>query len=505
MYFLFTIIVILTIFLLRPCLKKYRENKRISFYIDALPGEKCYPLIGSSLSYFKISREDLFETVSKKRHAQYGPIVRNWYGSFPVVHIYKPEHAQVIFKSGTIINKGNVYRFLFPWLGQGLISGSGSTWKAHRKIITPSFHFKILDNYGEIFAEKSEAFVKYLKKYDGQDYFEVTNVIAKIALDIISETAMGVKLHLLESGNEGTEYANALSDFCEIACSRIKNLLLQNDLIFRFTKQGRKSQKALDIIHSFNKKVITQRKEYFQKNKNELLVEDELGRKQKVSFLDMLLVHQENNNFTDTEIEHEVNTFLFGGQDTTVATLTFAFVALGNYPDILKRVQEELDHIFADDPFRKITPKDINEMEYLDRVVKEVLRFFCFVPFLGRYLEEDVEIDGVLIPKGVNVIIDLFDLHHDPDHYPEPYKFDPDRFLPENSAERHPYAYAPFSAGARNCLGQKFAIRNVKTLLSYILRKYNVKCQEHPEDLRYYADIVLRPQNGVHIKIESRK
>lgn len=145
-------------------------------------------------------------------------------------------------------------------------------------------------------------------------------------------------------------------------------------------------------------------------------------------------------------------------------------------------------------------------MEYLDRVLKEVLRCYSFVPILARTLTEDVEIgkcfkkfkllkikiflfilDGVVLPKGCNLTIDLYDLHHDPDHYPDPYKFDPDRFLPEVVAKRHPYAYVPFSAGPRNCLGEDFEI-SPKTIstnsnICYIFRS-KVRNEEHQDSPR---------------------
>ncbi|KAH1006182.1 hypothetical protein HUJ05_006943 [Dendroctonus ponderosae] len=128
-----------------------------------------------------------------------------------MVHIYKPEHVEVIFKSNTITSKGMFYRFFMMWLGQGLISGSGPRWRAHRKIITPSFHFKILDSYGEIFAEKGACLVNYLRKFEGKGFVEITEDLTKIGLDVITETAMGVRLGFLEgSSAEGLEYAKAI-------------------------------------------------------------------------------------------------------------------------------------------------------------------------------------------------------------------------------------------------------------------------------------------------------
>uniref|UniRef100_A0AAR5PD92 Cytochrome P450 n=1 Tax=Dendroctonus ponderosae TaxID=77166 RepID=A0AAR5PD92_DENPD len=504
-FVLAVVVCFLGLVLALPVLKRRKTFRRISYYIDQLPGDKWYPLVGSVVSLWGLKREDLFQAMAN-RHLRLGPIFRNWYGSLPVVHLYKPEHVQVVFKSNTNINKGVFYKYLFPWLGQGLISGSGPKWRVHRKIITPSFHFNILDSYGEIFAEKGACLAKYLQRFEGKGFVEITGDLTKIGLDIITETAMGIKLGILEGNNtEGVEYANAIMSFLQVTYRRVANPLYNLDWLFKHTAVGRESERCCSVIHSFNQHIIQTRKRLLEAQGGLAVEEDELGRKKKVSFLDLLLNYQRSNPFADEEVEDEVSTFMFGGFDTTTATLTCAFAALGNHPEYLARVQEELDEIFSDEPTRKVTPQDVARMEYLDRVVREVLRCFCFVPFIYRNLDEDIAIDGYTIPRGANLSISLYNLHHDPDHYPEPFKFDPDRFLPENCAKRHPYAFVPFSAGPRNCLGQKFAMRNVKALLACVLREYNVKCQQRLEDIKYTIEIVLRPVNGLHVALERRK
>ncbi|KAH0818216.1 hypothetical protein GEV33_004571 [Tenebrio molitor] len=125
-------------------------------------------------------------------------------------------------------------------------------------------------------------------------------------------------------------------------------------------------------------------------------------------------------------------------------------------PDICRyeKVHQELDEIFQGEE-RPITPQDILKMQYLDKVVKETQRVIPVVPVIARTLDQDLEIGGRVIPAGVMVVIHLACLHKDPQQFPEPERFDPDRFLPENIAKRHPYSFVPFSAGPRNCLGKR--------------------------------------------------
>uniref|UniRef100_A0A1B0DR39 Uncharacterized protein n=1 Tax=Phlebotomus papatasi TaxID=29031 RepID=A0A1B0DR39_PHLPP len=154
---------------------------------------------------------------------------------------------------------------------------------------------------------------------------------------------------------------------------------------------------------------------------------------------------------------------------------------------------------------RSPTMKELLDMKYLECCIKEALRLYPSVPLIARQIKEDVHIDSYTIPAGTTAMIVTYMLHRNPEIYYKPEQFNPDRFLPQNCQGRHPYAYIPFSAGPRNCIGQKFAILEEKSVISAVLRKFKIEAVDRREDLTLMGELILRPKDGLRVRITPRK
>ncbi|KAF2886529.1 hypothetical protein ILUMI_19643 [Ignelater luminosus] len=491
LFFSLTIVIILT------------KHLKTRAALSQIPGPHGKFLIGILLNIMD-TPENIWSYV---RHlsGKYYPIYKYWILHIPVVTLVCPDDIEIVFSSTKHSAKGDVYKVLLPWLGTGLLTSKGLKWQNRRKILTPAFHFNILQQFIGIFTEESQLLVKQLQIECEKPYTNIVPIITQCTLRAICETAMGTKL---EEDAKSQEYTNAIFRLGEILFHRLTRIWYYYGASFRLTSLYREQNKLLKILHGFSRSVIKNRKDNFKEPID--LVTLSSGTfsplKRQLAMLDLLISAKYSGEPIDDEgIREEVDTFMFEGHDTTTACISFTLLLLACHKDIQEKVVQELQDVFGDSN-RAPTFQDLQNLRYLERVLKESLRFYPSVPFLSRVSEEEIHTyTGYTIPSNTIMHIHIYDLHHNPQLYPEPEKFDPDRFLPENSAGRHPFAYIPFSAGPRNCIGQKFAFLEIKTIVSYILRNFVLEPVDQPSDITMITHFVLKTRNGIRVKFLKRQ
>ncbi|KAJ8262289.1 hypothetical protein GJAV_G00164760 [Gymnothorax javanicus] len=473
------------------------------YEMKPVPGiARAYPFIGHALE-FKANTGDFFcQIIQYTNEFRDWPLLKIWVGPMPFVVLYHSETVEIVLNNPKHLDKSDVYGFLYPWLGTGLLTSTGEKWRRRRKMLTPTFHFSILTEFLEVMNEQAEVLTRKLEKQAGGGPFNCFSFITLCALDIICETAMGKKVYA--QNNSDSEYVQSVYKMSDIISRRQRAPWYWPDIVYYFLGEGKEHDRTLKILHSFTESVIRERAECISSSA-ESDRESEQGLRKRRAFLDMLLksTDEEGHGLSHRDIQEEVDTFMFEGHDTTAASLNWTLHLLGSHPEEQKKVHEELQEVLGPSD-RPITTDDLRRLRYLECVIKESLRLFPSVPFFARRICEDCSINGFKVPKGVNAVIIPYALHRDPRHFPDPEVFRPDRFFPENSEGRSPFAYIPFSAGTRNCIGQRFALMEEKVVLAWVLRRFTVESCQKREDLRPVGELILRPEKGIWIKLEQK-
>uniref|UniRef100_A0A8R1DRN0 CYtochrome P450 family n=1 Tax=Caenorhabditis japonica TaxID=281687 RepID=A0A8R1DRN0_CAEJA len=480
----------------------FRKWKRHWVYGNKIPGPPAHPILGNLGPILGVGTEDLSEIFIKwadEQREKGASIMRLMLLGNIYVWPLNGKAVAKIVDSTTEINKGDDYGFFDPWLGGGLLlEGFGNRWKSHRKMLTPAFHFAKLGGYLEVFNQEAKILVDLLSDFSHSgETVDIFPYVKRCALDIICETAMGIQMG--SQINHDHKYVQAVEGFNKIAVLVSFNPHLKNPFIYWLTGYKKQCDEYLHTLKTFTNKVIQERRAAFESGE----VEKETS-KRMMNFLDLMLTMEESNELTSEDIRQEVDTFMFAGHDTTTSSTSWACWNLAHHPKIQEKVYEEMVEVYGEDPSTDVTIEDLGKLNYLDRVLKESKRLVPPVPAFQRKLTNDLEIDGHIVPAGGNITIAPLVLHKNQLVFPDPTKFDPDRFLPDEVSKRHSYDFIPFSAGPRNCIGQKFALLNEKVMLSHIIRNFRIEPANDFKATKPCVEVVAKPSMGIPVRLIRR-
>ncbi|XP_043488900.1 cytochrome P450 4C1-like [Polistes fuscatus] len=408
-----------------------------------------------------------------------------------------PGSIEIITKRTFSYEKHQQYDFFKPLMGNGLFTAPALKWEIHRKILNPIFKEQILSTHMDSIIKNSNRLATILETTKGKNV-DTLHYVHLCTLDIIYDSFLGRDLDL--QNNPECKLDEYMSESMDITFQRIVKVWLYPNIIFNNSSMGKRFQELISHFNKITNEIIREKKESMQKDKITPELEASDARQHTSTFLDLLFKSfYETGEYSEQDIRDEIHTMVFAGSDTTSGTLTFLFLMLATFPEVQQRAYEELYQMYgSSDPENvPITLQDIKKMKYLERVIKETLRLFPAGPIIGRVLQDDLRVnENVVIPKDCSLMLVIFTLHRNDKYWKDPLTFNPDRFLPGNY---NPKCFLPFSSGRRDCIGQTFAMIEMKGIVATTLRKFVVRI-DNPvviEDISLKYNPTLKPTKPV--------
>lgn len=400
-------------------------------------------------------------------------------GPISLVPLVRPEHAQQMLVEGRgVYQKLAELDPLRLLVGHGLFSSEGELWQSQRRLMQPHFTPKAVQRYAEDIRAATSA---TLRRWEGRAEVDALHESMRLAMDVIGRSMFGVP-EIGEAGPLGAAIGTAL----ELASRRMFELSAP---LWLPTPTNRRFLAARGRADAFIFDVIRRRRAGLT------------GSQDARDLLDVLLRARDDESgrgMSDEQLRDEVMTVFIAGHETTAVTLTWALTLLARHPEVEARLHAEVDALADDLPGLG----DIPRLSYTRQVVDETLRLYPAVWALPRTAAQDGEIGGYRIPRGtiVNVLVHL--LHRQPDVWPDPERFDPERFAPAAVAGRHKHAYMPFGAGHRICIGMHFALLELVLALASVARRYRLR---RAAEVPMIGVSTLRPAGPVIMALEPRR
>ncbi|KFO28941.1 leukotriene-B4 omega-hydroxylase 3 isoform X1 [Fukomys damarensis] len=417
-----------------------------------------------------------------------------WKGPMlPIVTLCHPDNIQCVLSASAEVADKDIfaYNFLKPWLGDGLLLIAGHKWSHRRRLLTPSFHFHVLKPYVKIFRACTNVMLAKWQclASEGSACLDMFEHISLLTLDTLQKCVFSFESNCQENWKK---YILTISELSALVTKRIDQPHLHRDSLYHLTRDGQRFQKICEVLKSFTDAVMLDRCRTIVSLRTKTL-----------NFMDVLLLCEDEDGkaLPLEDLRGEAATFMFKGYETTASGLSWALYNLARHPEYQERCRQEVRELLRGRGPEEIEWEDLAQLPFLTMCIKESLRLHPPVTDISRCCTQDVVLpDGRVIPKGVTCLISIFGLHHNPAVWPDPEVYDPFRFDPENSKDRSPLAFIPFSAGPRNCIGQTFAMAEMKVVLALTLLRFRVL--PDATEPRRKPELILRAEGGLWLRVE---
>ncbi len=443
-----------------------------------IPLTKGLPVIGSLPHILK----NPFGYLRQARDT-YGDIYNLNLGISKMLILNNPRQIEHVFVNNVANYRkgGGMWDAVRAMLGNGLVVSEGSFWLRQRRMMQPQFHRQRLAALTDLMVSAIDEVLNTWEKSADGSSFNVAPAFSELTMKVITRTLFGTGL----SAEEMDRTSKAL----DYAVNYILKAIVLNALPSWMPAPGKKEfEESIQQIDETVYRIIADSRA----NKGETnhmmamlldMVDDETG-----------------EGMTDQQLRDEVTTLFLAGYETTSIALTWAFDFLTHNPEMLEKLQAEADAALGD---RLPTFADLMKLPYSRMILQETLRIRPAAWQLPRTAIEDDEIDGYHIPAGTNLIALIYMCHYHPDEWDNPEVFDPERFQTDKAEKRHKFAYMPFGAGQRKCIGMDFALMEGQLALAMVAQRYNLT-KTRDQLATPQLSTTLRPKGGLVVKLEKR-
>jgi len=400
------------------------------------------------------------------------------------LHVYflaAPEYIeQILVTQQRKFIKGRVFQANRELFGSGLLTSEGDFWQHQRTLIQPSFHRERIAAYARTMVDHSQRMLETWRDGDTRD---VHREMMSLTLGIAARTLFSVEI-----AEESARIARALDVVLIVSANPRRLLRLMRMLPLPSELRYRRAVRDLDEI-VFG--IIRDRRASTSTSAED--AGDLLGT--------LLAVRDENGNpMTDQQLRDETLTLLLAGHETTSTALTWTWYLLSQHPEVEQKLHAELKKVLGERP---PAAEDLPRLPYTERVVKESLRLYPPASAILRLAVEESEIGGYKIPKNSSIGMSAWVTHHDPRFFPDPEKFDPDRWTDEFQRSLPRFAFFPFGGGPRVCIGAQFAMMEAVLVLATVAQKFILRLVSgHPVET--FASVTLRPRYGMRMTLHRR-
>jgi cytochrome P450 len=415
--------------------------------------------------------------------AQYGDAIGVRAGPVKLLVLARPEYARHVFiRNARNYSKGPQIAKLRRIAGDGVFFVEGEAWRRQRRMVVPAFQrAKIEALVPELVAGADAMLARWQREHAAGGWFDALPETSRVALDVVCRAMFGTDVGA--QADEFHRHATVAASYAQYLFEHFLPLPLWVP-----TGRSRRMRAARRWVSGFVNGMIAGHRGQGP------LPDDLLG---------LLLGARDEESgraLGDGELYDELMTFVNAGHETTAVSLAWSLYAIGRDPELRARLEAELDATLGD---ARPDFAALARLDLLGRTIREVLRLFPPGWAIPREALADDEIDGVRIPKGATVMIPVYYLHRHPEFWTDPERFDPDRWLPERGEPRQPFAYLPFGLGGRRCVGEDFALLEIRAVLARTLRRFRVSV-DPAQPIVPKPLLTLKPAHGVRIRIEPR-